>query len=173
MDAETAAKAEEAIKRSFYPPVQNAVSTVAQQLADTNSALAQEMKKKSKIINKEREAARIAEEARIAEAARIAEEEARIAEEAARNAEAEAARIAAVKARIAAEMQGEEDEKTKKWWDGRTGISEFSLGTQGGGRRGKKKSKRMIKIKNAKNKSKSKSKSRRQRQKRRRHSRRV
>ena len=87
---------------------------------------------------------------------------------------AEAARIAAVKEGIAAEMRGEEDEKTEKWWKGNSvSDSEFSLRFPGGGRRGKKKSKRMIKIKNAKNKSKSKSKSRRQRQKRRRHSRRV
>ena len=169
MDAETAAKkAEEETRRSFYPPVQIAVSTVDQQLADTVSALEKEMKKKYKIIKKEREEARIAEEAarNAAEAARIAK--AAEIEQQTANA-AEAARIAIIKAKIKAE----EDKKTKKWWEGRTGVSEFSLGTQGGGRNGKKKSKRMIKIKNAKNKSKSKSQSRRQRQKRRRHSRRV
>lgn len=45
MDAETVAKkaAEEATKRLFYSPVQIAVSTVDQQLADTDSALAKEM----------------------------------------------------------------------------------------------------------------------------------
>lgn len=109
---------------------------------------------------------------------RIANEQERIANAAIEQAQIEAnARIAAEEARIAAEMKAKEDEETKKWWDGRTGFTkegtEFSLGTQGGGRNGKKKSKRMIKIKNAKNKSKSKSQSRRQRQKRRRHSRRV
>ena len=163
MDAETAAKkaakkaAEEETMRSFYPPVQIAVSTIDQQLADTVSALEADLRNRNLERIKERKNARIAEEAAInaAEAARIAE--------------AEAARIAAVKARIAAEMQAKENKRNETWWEHRlSGIS-----SQGGGRRGKKNSKRMIKMKNAKNKSKSKSQSRRQRQKRRRHSRRV
>jgi hypothetical protein len=85
---------------------------------------------------------------------------------------AEDARIEAVKAREVEKMKAEEAKRNETWWGARTGFSEFSLGNSGGGRRGKKKSKRM---KNAKNKSKlkSKSQSRRQRQKRRRHSRRV
>lgn len=153
------------IMHSFYPPVEYAVSTLKKELDDTEIALAADMRKRFQMIEEERNAARIAEEA-----ARNAAEAARIAAE-------REARIAAERARIAAEMEVEEGEKTKNWWKGRTGTLEFSLGTQGGGRRGKKKSKRMIKMKNAKNKSKSKSKSksqsRRQRQKRRRHSRRV
>ena len=171
MDAETAANkaAEAALKRSFYPPHTTAVSTINEQLADAARDLALDIKKRERRIEEEREKARITEASRNAEA-----EAARIAE--ARAIEQQTAN-AAEAARIAAKIKAEEDEKTKKWWDGRTGFTkkgtEFSLGTQGGGRNGKKKSKRMIKMKNAKNKSKSKSQSRRQRQKRRRHSRRV
>ena len=143
MDAETAAKAEERKRREAFTPFFTDVDKNPHNLADQMKTSDAEYKKY--LEDKERE------------------DEARIAAEA-----AEAARIAEAEAIIAAKIKAE-DEKTKNWWEHR--LSGNS--SQGGGRRGKKKSKRMIKIKNAKNKSKSKSKSRRQRQKRRRHSRRV
>ncbi len=155
---------EEARRHALYPEFKIFKSTLQDEIAGADKALAEDMKKRSQIIKREIEEARIAEEA------------ARNAAEAARIAEADAARIAAVKARIKAEMQAEENERNEKWWKGNSvSDSEFSLRFPGGGRRENRKSKRIIKMKNAKNKSKSKSKSqsRRQRQKRRRHSRRV
>lgn len=151
MDAERAAKAEERKRREAFTPFFTDVDKNPHNLADQMKTADAEYKKY--LEDKERE-----------EEARIAAEAA----EAARIAEAEAARIAAEEAIIAAKIKAE-DEKTKNWWEHR--LSGNS--SQGGGRRGKKKSKRIIKMKNAKNKSKSKSQSRRQRQKRRRHSRRV
>ena len=147
-----AKEAEAELRRSFYPKSIVAKRNIDAYEADAAKEVEAHMRNRD-FQWKTEEEARIAKE----------REDARIAKE------REDARIA----RIKAEMKAKEDEETKKWWEGRTGVSEFSLGTQGGGRNGKKKSKRMIKIKNAKNKSKSKSQSRRQRQKRRRHSRRV
>jgi hypothetical protein len=182
MDAETAARkaAEAALKRSFYPPHTTAVSTIHKQKDDADEDVLAHIKERNKQWKIE-EAARIAAIEQVNAAIEPQNANAAIEPQNANAEEAEDARIARIAkeredariAIIAAKIKAEEDEKTKNWWGARLDWTGIPLGNQGGGRNGKKKSKRMIKMKNAKNKSKSKSQSRRQRQKRRRHSRRV
>ena len=193
---ETKRKEEEEARASFYPKAETHKSTLEAEIKGADELyykFVKEQKQKASTAPQQQKGDTKPEGLKGVlfkrdEQERIENERKRIADEQERNANAaieqaqieanailaaEAARIAAEEARIAAEMKAKEDEETKNWWGARLDWTGIPLGNQGGGKNGKKKSKRMIKIKNAKNKSKSKSQSRRQRQKRRRHSRRV